>query len=176
VDEPHSPDLVLDPANSDEAPLLANLLELYTHDLSGVFKLDVGAEGRFGYAKLPLYFNEPGRRFPLLFRVAGQLAGFALINRGSPVSDDPDVLDMAEFFVLRRYRRAGVGGRAAALLWDRHPASWVVRVSAGNAAGREFWTPTIANYSAGRYEETQRPGTPHGWHVFQFSSATAGEK
>jgi predicted acetyltransferase len=176
VDETQIPDLVLDPANSEEAPQLANLLELYTHDLSDVFKLDVGTDGRFGYAKLPLYFSEPERRFPFLVRIAGRLAGFALINRGSPVSDDPDVLDMAEFFILRRYRRAGVGARAAALLWNRHPASWVVRVSAGNTAGRAFWTPTIANYSRGRYEETQRPGTPHGWHVFQFSSATVEEK
>ena len=170
MDQPHIPDLVLNPATTAEAPLLANLLELYTHDLSDVFKLDAGADGRFGYAKLPLYFKEPERRFPFLFRVGGKPAGFALINRGSPVTEDPDVLDMAEFFVLRRYRRLGVGRRAAQMLWNRLPASWVVRVSAGNAAGREFWTPTIARYSAGRYEETHRPGTPHGWHVFQFSS------
>jgi hypothetical protein len=45
-----------------------------------------------------------------------------------------------------------------------------VRVAAGNEAGREFWKPTIARYSAGRYEETHRPGTPRGWDVFQFSS------
>jgi len=170
VDEPHIPDLALDPATTAEAPLLANLLELYTHDLSAVFKLDVGADGRFGYAKLPLYFNEPARRFPFLFRVGGKPAGFALINRGSLVTDDPEVLDMAEFFVLRRYRRTGIGGRAAQMLWNRLPASWVVRVSGGNLAGREFWTPTIARYSAGRYEETHRPGTPHDWHVFQFKS------
>ena len=170
MDEPQTPDLELSPANSEDAPLLANLLELYSHDLSDVFRLEVGAEGRFGYAKLPLYFNEPDRRFAFLFRLGGKLAGFALINRGSPVSDDPEVLDMAEFFVLRRYRRAGVGARAAQMLWNRLPAPWVVRVSAGNRTGRAFWTPTIARYSAGRYEETQRPGMPHGWHVFQFSS------
>ena len=176
MNEVHIPELVLNPATAAEAPLLANLLELYIHELSDVFKLDVGPEGRFGYAKLPLYFSEPERRFPILFRVAGKLAGFALITRGSPASDDPNVLDVAEFFVLRRFRRAGVGGCAAALLWDRQPASWVLRVSSGNAAGRAFWTPTIANYSAGRYRETERPGTPHGWHVFQFSSERVGEK
>lgn len=170
MDEPHNLDLALSPAKLEEAPLLANLLELYTHDLSDVFKLEVGAQGRFGYAKLPLYFNDSERRFPFLFRVGGKPAGFALINRGSPASDDPNVLDMAEFFVLRRYRRAGIGAHAAQMLWNRLPASWVVRVSAGNQAGREFWTPTIARYSAGRYEESQRTGTPHGWHVFKFSS------
>lgn len=171
--EPNIPELTLNPAQAEQAALLANLLELYTHDLSDVFKLNVGADGRFGYAKLPLYFNEPAKRFPFLFRLGGTPAGFALINRGSPVSEDPEVLDMAEFFVLRRYRRLGLGGQAARMLWNRLPASWVVRVSAGNVAGREFWRPTIARYSAGRYQESQRPGSPHGWHVFQFSSLKA---
>jgi predicted acetyltransferase len=112
---------------------------------------------------------------PFLMRFAGQLAGFALVTRGSPVSEDPNVLDMAEFFVVRRHRRTGIGARAAALLWKQYPASWIVRVSAGNAAGREFWTKTIARYTANRFEETQRAGTPHGWHVFQFDGTNAIE-
>lgn len=162
--------LVLAAATPQEAPLLANLLELYAHDLSDVFKLDLGPDGRFGYAQLPLYFSEPDKRMPFLMRSGGQLAGFALVTRGSPMSEDPNVLDMAEFFVVRRHRRVGIGARAAALLWNRYPASWIVRVSAGNAAGREFWTRTLSRYSSNRFNETQRAGSPHGWHVFQMNT------
>lgn len=169
VEPTHPTPLDLQPAGANEAGVLANLLELYIHDLSEVFRLEVDARGLYGYAKLPLYFSEPERRFPFLFRVGGKLAGFALINRGSPASDDPNVLDMAEFFVLRRHRRTGVGARAATLLWNRLRASWVVRVSAGNQGGRGFWTHTLAQYGA-VVEETRRPGTPHDWHVFKFNS------
>ena len=106
----------LDVAPARDAALLANLLELYVHDLSEAFPLiELGADGRFGYDPLPLYWSEPERRFPFLIRCGGRVAGFVLVARGSPASDDPDVLDVAEFFVLRRYRRSGVGRRAAFL-------------------------------------------------------------
>ena len=59
------------------------------------------------------------------------MAGFSFVTRGSPASDDPETLDVAEFFVLRGWRRSGVGRRAAPLLWDRLPGPWTVRVSTG---------------------------------------------
>ena len=37
------------------------------------------------------------------------------------------MLDVAEFFVLRRYRRSGVGRSAAFLIWKHFPGTWTVR-------------------------------------------------
>ena len=132
-------DVALDVATPRDSTVLANLLELYSHDLSGMFGLEVGANGRFGYAKLPLYWQEPEHRFAFLIRHGTALAGFALATRGSPVSDDPDVFDVAEFFVMRRHRGAGIGSSAAALLWDRFAAPWTVRVAEANRGGYGFW-------------------------------------
>ena len=162
----------LEAAAESEAPLLANLLELYSHDLSAVFpNIQIGTDGRFGYHRLPLYWTEPGRRFPFLIRVAGVLAGFALVVRGSPASEEPEVFDIAEFFVLRKQRRAGVGRHAARLLWQRLPGRWTVRVSEGNLGAISFWEATIAEYSGGRAIRTARPGPPSSWRVFDFESA-----
>ncbi len=36
------------PATADQAPILANLLELYAHDFSEFHDLDIGEDGRFG--------------------------------------------------------------------------------------------------------------------------------
>jgi predicted acetyltransferase len=109
LEQPH---VTLDPAASRDVTLLENLLELYLHDLSEAFPaIEIDANGRVGYDKLALYWSEPERRFPFLIRADGRVAGFVLVTRGSPASDDPDVLDVAEFFVLRRYRRSGVGRR-----------------------------------------------------------------
>jgi predicted acetyltransferase len=161
----------LEVASRDDAPLLSNLLELYLHDMSDFFPIEVAADGRFHYDRLPLYWSEPEKRFPFLIRSGGRLAGFALATRGSPASDDPEHLDMAEFFVLRRYRRSGVGRRAACLLWGRLPGDWVVRVSEANRAGLPFWHATIREFTRGAFSESKRPGSPHGWRVFTFSSA-----
>ena len=165
-----SQEVALDVATPRDAVVLSNLLEFYIHDLSETFPVELGADGRFGYEKLPLYWSEPERRFPFLIRCGTRVIGFALVTRGSPVSEDPDAFDVAEFFVVRRHRRSGAGRRAAFLLWNRLPGSWIVRVSEGNRSGRPFWASVIAEYTSGAVTETTRPGSPHPWRVFSFNS------
>jgi len=167
----NSQEVVLDVATPPEATLLANLLELYIHDLSEAFPLmELGTDGRFGYDKLPLYWSEPGRRFPFLIRCGTRVVGFVLVTRGSPASDDPDVFDVAEFFVIRRHRRSGVGRQASFLVWDRLPGRWIVRVSDGNTGALPFWERVIAEYTGGTAAESKRSGTPNAWRVFSFES------
>jgi len=159
------------PASKADAPLLANLLELYLHDLSETFAvIQLGPDGRFGYPRLSSYWSEPQVRFPFLIRARGKLVGFALAQRGSPMIEDPEVFDVAEFFVLRSERRSGIGVRAARLLWDRLPGRWIVRVSEGNLGGLPFWTRAIEHYAGTAAEQTLRPGSPHAWHVFAFET------
>jgi predicted acetyltransferase len=165
-------EVVLDVATSRDAVLLSNLLELYLHDLSEAFPtIELGADGRFGYDKLPLYWSEPERRFSFLIRHGARVVGFVLATRGSPATDDPAVFDIAEFFVLRRHRRSGVGRRAAFLLWDRLPGRWIVRVSEGNRGALSFWAGVIDEYTRGAATEVKRSGIPHAWRVFSFDSA-----
>jgi predicted acetyltransferase len=161
----------LEPIAARDARVLANLFELYLHDMSETFpQLVLGADGRFGYAHLPAYFAEPERRFPLWIRRGGELAGFALAMRGSPATDDPAHLDVAEFFVLRRYRRTGVGRDAAFALFDRIRGHWVVRVSTGNPRGSAFWPGVVADYSGGAFTSREGPGNPHPQRVLELES------
>jgi predicted acetyltransferase len=165
------------PATPADATLLANLLELYVHDLSPMFPfVELGADGRFGYSALPLYWSEPERRFAFLIRCGARIAGFALVTRGSPALPDPEVLDVAEFFVLRAQRRAGVGRRAAALLWSQLSGTWTVRVSKANAPALAFWSGAVAEHTGGRFEVLEYAGRHSPMHVFVFEAAGgAGE-
>jgi predicted acetyltransferase len=160
----------LDPAGAADAPVLASLLELYSHDLSDAFALPIGADGKFGYPRLPLYFSEPDRRFPFLIRAGGELAGFVLATRGSPLGDAATDLDVAEFFVLRRHRRAGVGRRAATALWDRMRGHWIVRVADCNQAALPFWNDVIGAYTGQRFTREARPAAGRIWTRFAFDA------
>jgi predicted acetyltransferase len=160
--------ITIEHAEPAEATLLANLLELYIHDLSEVFAIEPGPDGRFGYPALPRYWSEPEQRFPFLVRADGKAVGFALLTRGSPASDDPDVLDVAEFFVLRRHRRSGCGRRAAVLLFDRFPGRWLVRVSEGNRGAMPFWESVVSTYTRGEFTQSRREGSTHTWRDFSF--------
>lgn len=162
----------LEVATFADAELLSNLLELYIHDLTEAFPhIEVGAYGRFGYSRLSQYWAEPERRFAFLVKSGGRLAGFVLVTRGSPAVDDPEALDVAEFFVLRQYRRSGVGCRAAFLLWARLPGRWIVRVSERNQGALAFWRNVTATFANGQARETVRSDDLGSWRVFSFDSA-----
>lgn len=170
------PAVRLEPAVSADAGLLANLLELYIHDLSEVFPVELKPDGRFGYPKLPQYFSEPARRFPFLVKRDGKVAGFAFAVRGSPVVADPEVFDVAEFFVMRAHRRGGTGRHAAFALWDRFPGKWTVRVSQGNRTALPFWDRVVGEYTEGAVETFEHPGTLHPWRVHLFDSRARRER
>jgi predicted acetyltransferase len=171
---PDSETISLQAAEPSDAALLANLLELYIHDLSAAFPhVELGADGRFGYPKLHMYFSEPERRFAFLVRRAEKIAGFILVTRGSPATQDPEVLDIAEFFVLRQHRRCGVGRDAAFLLWKTLPGKWAVRVAEANPDAAVFWRGTISAFTHEAVTESARPGTPSAWRIFSFESKPA---
>jgi predicted acetyltransferase len=165
--------VILDAAGAGDAPLLENLLELYMHDLSGIFSLDLGADGRFEYPDLPLYWREVDRRFAFVIRVDGNPAGFALATRGSPASDDPEDLDLAEFFVVKRHRRSGVGRRAAFALWEHLPGTWVVRVAERNTRGLPFWRTVVPEYSRGLFTLRTLTLRSQPWSIFRFTCPPA---
>src|SRR5215471_16609662 len=133
------------PASIEQKPILANLLELYTYDFTELKAFKLGEDGRFGYPDLPLYWTEPDR-LPFLVKVDDRWGGFVLVRRGSQVSGDEDVWDMVEFFLLRGYRRLGVGTKVAHEIWRRFPGKWEVRVIERNQRALSFWKGAIAGF------------------------------
>ena len=65
---------------------------------------------------------------------------------------------MAEFFVMRKYRRRGVGKQMAFNVFDRLPGKWEVRQVAENNAGIAFWRRIILEYTGGNVQETLLAG------------------
>ena len=150
--------------------VLRDLLQEYIDELSAIFPVARGPDGRFEYDKLPLYWSEPAGHYAFLIKCDEQVAGFALATRGSPASDTVTDLDVAEFFVRREYRRSGVGRQAAIALWNQLPGQWVVRVLEANTAALRFWRAVIDEYSSRRFVEIEWPDHPPGWRVFTFAS------
>lgn len=150
--------------------MLANLLELYAHDFSVLADLQLRPDGRYGYPELPLYWRE-ATRFPFLMRVDGHLAGFALVARGSRVSGDPDVWDMAEFFVVRRHRRRGVGAMVAHEIFRRFAGRWELRVMENNLPALAFWSAAVGAFTGAPAEGVFTQVGERRWQVFAFDSA-----
>ena len=159
--EKPSAHIELVPAAVEQESILANLLELYAHDFSEFLSLELGADGRFGYKNLPPYWSEPGR-YPFLIQVDGRLAGFALVKRAGTI------FDMAEFFIVRGYRRLGIGRQVAHEVWKRFPGRWEVRVMERNGTALNFWQRAIAAFNGEAIEPVRIDKDGEGWYVFAF--------
>jgi predicted acetyltransferase len=160
-------------AGADQLVTVQNLFQLYVHDFSeqwaGQPRGEVGADGRFdlGYP-LDSYWREP-ERVPLLIQADGQLAGFALLNVAGHVGQPLD-RNMAEFFVLRKHRRGGVGRAAAQAIFSRYPGVWEAAVARRNAGALAFWRRAIREHpAASGLQEVDLSGPDWDGPVLRFS-------
>jgi predicted acetyltransferase len=151
-------------ASPEQQSIIANLLQLYAHDFSEFHDLELGADGRFEYKPLPLYWSDPARH-PFLVKADGQLAGFVLVKR-----EQETVWDVAEFFIARAYRRQGIGMKVAHQVWKRFPGLWQVRVMQLNGAGVNFWRRAITAFIGQEIDPTQVEKPGESWLVFAFES------
>lgn len=128
---------------------IANMFQLYVHDFSehwrGQARGELNEDGLFDpYPHLDAYWREDDCT-PLLIRAGGHMAGFALLNTHFHSGRAADV-SMAEFFIVRKHRRDGVGLAAAKQIFASRPALWEVAVTAGNVAAQAFWRRAAAGY------------------------------
>jgi predicted acetyltransferase len=157
------------PAAAEQEPILANLLELYAHDFSEFHDLEIREDGRFGYKFLPLYWSDPDR-YPFLVKVDGNLAGLILVMRGPAVFGNHVVWDMAEFFVLRGYRRRGIGTLMAHEIWRRFLGAWEVRVMQSNVAANHFWAHAVSTFAGEKVDPIYTEKGSERWALYRFAS------
>lgn len=148
---------------SDKATI-ANLMQLYLHDLSDLCDDQLMPNGLFELDEyFDLYWDDPARA-PLLIRADGDLAGFCLVREM-----EAGVFAIAEFFVTRRWRRRGVGQQAATLAFGTRTGHWTVATEAGNLDAQRFWDRVIADHTGGQYQRGTSDAQPSG-PSFHFSS------
>lgn len=151
------PDVDVAVARPEERGTIDNLMQLYVHDFSeqwaGTPRGELDAEGRFPAYPLGPYWGEAGC-IPLLLRVGGHLAGFALLNADAH-SGRPVDRNMAEFFIVRKHRRGGVGTAAARAIFSRYPGQWEAAVARKNVGALAFWRSAVRRHpGAAEVEES----------------------
>lgn len=140
----------------EEKETLRHLMELYQYETSPYEREgegDVQPNGLFGYKYLDHYWTEEGRH-AFFIRVSGKLAGFALLRELEPLEDGGARFSMAEFFVMLKYRRTGIGRQAAGELFRRFKGTWSVSWLETNVRAQRFWETTIAEHTGGKLERT----------------------
>lgn len=143
------PTIELLPADQQDKPIVQNLGRFYVYEFTGFTGWRCGEDGLYGCRDLSGYWDTG---HPYLLRVADELAGFAIVDRAA--GDDEIDYYIAEFFVLARFQRRGVGRFAAHTLFDRFPGRWEVAQLPGYQRAIRFWRTVIDEYTQGHFEET----------------------
>jgi predicted acetyltransferase len=141
------------PAERRHLPLLESMFQLYVYDFGEMITTRLGDDGRFTPTRPMAPYFEDDWRHPFLIRVDDAWAGFAFAHRGSRISGDHDTWDVGELFVMRGFRRSGVGAAAAGALFDRFPGRWEVRQIPENTAATAFWRRVIGDRTGGGFTE-----------------------
>jgi len=151
---------------------VARLLQLYEHDSSEFFGADVAPDGLYRVMDTDALWQPGWHTF--LVKVDDQLAGFAFVTRHQSYLGDDETYLMVEFFIMRKYRRQGVGEYVACTLFDRFPGRWEVSEWPTNFGAHVFWRRVIGRYTYGRFHEADLD-TPR-WRglVQSFESANKG--
>lgn len=149
-------DVQLVEAEYEDKRFIRNLMQFYLSEMSIFGGATPNQHGTFEYRYLDHYWTDNGvaeGRAPFLIHADGDIAGFALKNRWSVINRTPDVSTVAEFFVMSRWRRQGVGRATAFSLFDRFPGPWEVRELRANLPAQHFWRSVIAEYTAHAWQE-----------------------
>lgn len=163
----------LHPAHIEDKTILRHLLELYAYDFSEIDSADVDEHGLYGYHRLDHYWTEEGRS-PFLVRVSGKWAGLALVREVTLAEGRP-AHSIAEFFIMRKYRRQGVGQIVAQRLFDMFPGAWEIGQMAANLPAQAFWRAVIADYAGDRFEEMRRADWDGPLQVFETADKQTKE-
>ena len=145
----------------EQKSVLRSLMELYQYDMSP-FEDDSGNDvneyGLYDYKYVDHYWTEEGRH-PYFVKVSGKLAGFVLVREIEASELSVPFYSMAEFFILKKYRKQAIGKQAAFQVFGRFKGSGA-SLGWKNLPAQNFWTTIISEYKAGEYSETTYAGNP----------------
>lgn len=137
-------------ATPEERPVVRHLLQLYLHDFSEFDGEEVNAQGLYHYPWVEEYWHAPNAAF--LFKAGDHYAGFCLVDNDVLLTHSEH--SISEFFVLRKYRKSGLGRFAASQIFSSRSGVWEVAQHDSNVPAQAYWRKVIAEYSRGNYAET----------------------
>lgn len=107
------------------------------HDLSEIRATSVNPTGLYRDDRLRTYL-EYEEHEAFFIQVDQEIAGFALIRKPRPGTHL-----LGEFFILRKFRRSGIGKSAAAQLIEMFPGNWEIPFQLENVQAANFWRNSL---------------------------------
>lgn len=139
-------------ASKEYEAVIRNLLQFYIYDFSEFVQCDVEEDGLFGeYPYLKDYWIEGNHRFPYVIKKEDKYVGFILVRFIE--SEARNYYSIAEFFVMKKYRKEGIGKAVAKQIFELHKGDWEVYQLESNKQAQIFWCKVIDEYTQGKFKD-----------------------
>lgn len=143
-------DIKIVPVRIEDKEILSNLIEKYNYEFSQYDNREVNKLDLYGYKYLDYYWTED-KRWAFFIMVDDNLAGFVMVNNYPEMDMETDY-SIAEFFVMYKYRRLGVGKYAAFAVFDKFKGRWQLKRHPKNVGSVHFWDKAVSEYTNGDYK------------------------
>lgn len=162
------------PASFEDYSVIQNLGRFYVYDMSEYMGRETGwsvpEDGLYECIDFKKYWDDKNS-FPFLIRYENEIVGFAIVDKkGSDAEID---FNMAQFFILCKFKSKGIGQYIAHECFKKFPGVWEVMVIPGNEGAYRFWRATIKNYTNNDFIEYTRDIAHFNnsrKNIFKFSS------
>lgn len=150
-------------ASEKDKILLHNMMQLYYHELSkyedesAIFELN--DKGIYPIRYFDLYWSE-NTRFPYLLEANGKNIGLVLVRER-----EDSYIEIAEFFILNKFKGQGAGRFMANAIFELHKGNWEIRTLIKNIPAQNFWRKIMKEKMLNNYEEKYiRNNTRLAWY------------
>ncbi|MBD7969205.1 GNAT family N-acetyltransferase [Paenibacillus gallinarum] len=136
--------------------LIENLLQLYVYDFTEYTDASIGENGV--YQIMPdfeSYWSDESSQQAYVIKANGEIAGFMMTKEKDETQSDHV---LSHFFILRKFRRMGVGRKAAACLLKGSDRAWELCQLEGNIPAQKFWDQIIDEVSYGEVKIKRENG------------------
>lgn len=131
--------------------VLENLFPYYIYDMSEFMGWEPTKEGHYDTydsSKLDVYWDSDDH-VPYFIMADDELAGFVLIRK---YPESLSIYDISQYFILRKFKRQGVGKQALKQIVKLYPGQWQIRVLLENTGALKFWLPTVSDVVGEQYQ------------------------
>ena len=131
-------EFIIEAVPASQKQILARHFQFYLNE-HAAFTGKGPQDGVFRYRWLDAYWQAGERRWPFWMRRGDDVVAFAFIR----FDDDDKHYELAEFFVVNRYRGQGHGDRLAKDVIQRFDGAWKLNQVKTNKRAIAFWRRVI---------------------------------
>jgi len=144
----------------DQAAALFQFFQLYYYENSDWAAEDLGEDGLFDAcaASIADYINAPDKG-AYWIRKDGALAGF-VVTEPVTLPDGRVAQELADLFILKRYRRQGLAMASVSALAEEFKGPWMVAVYRDDTRADAFWRQDFGRIGHARVRQYEDPELP----------------